>query len=324
MKFSIIFICTLFTLNATTLVAYQSQDYWKYHEEINKAEKLIGNHQFQEALDVYNKTFNDYDFVFLRDYKIAAQLAFYLDQHGKGMQLLKKGIAAGWDIKGIKKHSFLSKFLSKPELQSLQAAFPVLHKNYTERIDTSARIDVYRMFKKDQKMALGAFIRIRKKAKAKYALHKFAPHSEIQLSTVIDLLEQVGYPGEQLIGNDYWMSTILSHHNSIDPSYVKNDTLYRFIKPKLFEAIGSGQISPYEFVLIDDWQITVASDRTQPGYGFLDAASRSTLNQTNELRRKIGLRTVELRNRLVEVEKQTGMNFHLPNWIDGKIQIEEK
>ena len=76
--------------------------------------------------------------------------------------------------------------------------------------------------------------------------------------------------------------------------------------------------------MIDDWQKAVSSDRTEPGYGFLNPPDQSTLDKTNQLRQKIGLRTIGIRNKLVDVEKKTGMNFYLSNWIEGKIKIEQK
>ncbi len=50
----------------------------------------------------------------------------------------------------------------------------------------------------------------------------------------------------------------------------------------------------------------------------------STLTETDKLRLKVGLRTVELRNRLVDLEKKTGMNFYLPDWVKGKVKIKQK
>lgn len=323
-KIPLIAVIILKTFILHGLASGQSQDYWKYHEQINEAEKRIGDEKFQEALNQYESVFEDYDFVFLRDYKIAAQLAFYLNQEEKGIQIIRKGIAAGWAIKSIKRHKYLSQFLGASKLELLEASYAELRNKYDARIDESTRNSVRQMFKKDQKMALGALLRIGENAKIRYNLNKFAPHSERQLKQLIGFLEDIGYPGEQLIGNNYWMSTILSHHNSIAPSYVKKDTLYRFIKPKLGKAIGVGQISPYEFALIEDWLIAVKSGRTQTGYGFLNSPTGATLMETNRLRMEVGLRTVELRNQLIDIEKKTGMNFHLPDWVDGKIIIEQQ
>jgi hypothetical protein len=182
------------------------------------------------------------------------------------------------------------------------------------------------MFARDQWKALGALLRIGDKTQQKYAERKFAPHSETQISELIKILETAGYPGEKLIGNSIWISTILSHHNSISKAYATKDTFYKFLKPRLYEAVRNGQMSPYEYATIDDWQRTVASDRTEPGYGFLNPPTQATLSKTNELRQTIGLRTIETRNKLVDVEQRTGMNFYLPGntWIQGKIMIKEK
>lgn len=300
----------------------ESEDYKKYHEQINKAEKFISREQFQEALNLYNDVFNSFDFVFVKDYKIAAQLSLYLNDKKNAFEIIKKGIAGGWDLKSLKRNNYLSKLQNEPEWKLVKEGYLELRKKYLERIDDGTREKVNKMFKMDQKKALGALFRIGDKAQERYAIKKFAPHSENQLKKFIEILEDQGYPGEQLIGNNFWMSTILSHHNSITTEYVNKDTLYNFIKPKLIKAIGKGQISPYEFAMIDDWYIAVSSDRTRTGYGFLNPPLSSTLTETDKLRQRIGLRTIELRNKLVDVEKKTGMNFYLPDWIKGKINVE--
>jgi hypothetical protein len=300
------------------------QNYWKYHEQINKAENFICDEHFKKALDLYFDVFNTFDFVFLRDYKIAAQLALYLNDKENAFKIIRNGLAAGWDLKSLRRNNYLSKLQNEPEWESIEEAYPEIRKNYYERIDDSTRVNVHKMFKMDQRKAMGALLRLGDKTREKYAMKKFAPHSEIQLKKLIKILDDQGYPGEQLIGNNYWMSTILSHHNSISKKYVNKDTLYNFIKPKLIEAIEKGQISPYEFAIIDDWYIAVSSERTQAGYGFLNPPLTSTLSETNKLRQRIGLRTIDLRNELVDISNETGMNFYLPDWIEGKIMGEQK
>lgn len=306
------------------LQAKEAQDYRKYHQQIIAAERLISDEKFGEALSLFEQVFNDYDFVFLKDYKVAAQLAYYLDNKEKAFHLIQEGIAAGWELKALKKNEFLAKLQEHPDWKSIEKASPELRSKYLAGIDQPVREKVQTMFKKDQWKALGALLRIGDKAQERYAIKNFAPHSEIQIAKLIDILENDGYPGEKLIGNDFWISTIISHHNSISKEYVKKDTLYNFIKPMLIKSVEQGEMSPYEYALIDDWQKAVSSDRTEPGYGFLNPPKKSTLFETNDLRRKIGLREIELRNKLVDVEKKTGMKFYLPNWVEGKIKIEQK
>ena len=290
-----------------------SQDHWKYHEQINKAEIRISNKEFDKALDLYEEVFNAYDHIFLKDHEIAAQLAFYTGDQEKALEYIKAGIVTGWDLKSIKKHKYLSPLQDHPKWENIEAAYLVLHNDYLKRIDRSTRELVHEMFKKDQRKALGALFRIGDKAQENYALRKFAPHSESQIGNLIKILKDQGYPGEQLVGNNYWMSTIISHHNSITQKYIQADTLFTFIRPELIKAIGKGQMSPYEFALIEDWRITVASDGKDTGYGFLNPPKGSTLIQTDKMRQKIGLRTVELRNRLIDIEEETGMQFYLPD-----------
>ena len=106
MKFSI-FTFLLCFIPIITLEGIQSkneQDYRIYHQQIIEVEKLIGDEEFGEAFSLLEKVFNDYDFVFGRDYKIAAQLALYLEKKGKALQYIKAGMAAGWQLKAFEKN----------------------------------------------------------------------------------------------------------------------------------------------------------------------------------------------------------------------------
>ena len=324
MKFKLIIFCLIPIITLVSSQAIKSPDYIEYHKQITETERLLSEREFGDALIIYEQVFKLYDFVFLRDYKVASQLALYLDDKRKAFDYIQKGLVAGWELKAVRKNHFLKPLQKEPEWRTIEQSYNNLHSQYETRIDSDLREKVRLMFKKDQKKALVALFRIGNKAQERYGTKKFAPHSENQMFELIKILDDQGYPGEQLIGNNYWMSTILSHHNSISKEYVNQDTLYNFIKPKLIKAIENGQISPYEFAMIDDWYIAVNSGRTQTGYGFLNPPLSSTLIETNKLREKIGLRTIELRNKLVDVENETGINFYLPDWIDGKINVEQK
>ncbi len=306
---------------ANTETPTSSPSYLQYHKEINTAENWISQEAFKAALDGYESIFDTYDFVFLKDYKVAAQLALYLNEKPKAFEYITKGIAAGWELKALKKDKFLAPLQNEAEWKAIEQAYTSLRAKYISRIDEGTRKRVKKMYKKDQWKAFGALLRMSEKAREKYAIKKFAPHSESQIAHLIEILKNQAYPGEKLIGNDFWMSTILSHHNSIAKTYNKEDPLYPSIKTALLEAIEKGEMSPYEYAMIDDWYKAVTSARQAVGYGFLDSPKQSTLSQTNALRQKIGLRTIALRNKLVEVENSTGMNFHLPNWVPGKIEV---
>lgn len=299
-------------------------DYRNYHTQIIQAENQLAVAQYREALKTYETIFDAYDFVFCRDYKIAAQVAAHLNDNRRAFRFMEKAFSSGWEMKDAKRLKSLKPIRDLPAWSKLEDSYDSLRTVYLNRIDSQTRETVHEMFKKDQKKALGALMRIGNKAQQAYGVKKFAPHSEAQLSELLEIINTKGYPGEKRIGNDFWGSTILSHHNSISPEYNKGDTLYENLRPYLLEALRAGEISPYEIALIEDWKIATTSEWNDPGYGYLNAPFTSTLSETESLRLGIGLRTVALRNALVEVEEITGINFFLPDWVKGKIEIQTR
>lgn len=301
-----------------------SQNYLPYHNLVNEAETLIAVKDFNGALVLYEQLIRDYDFIFLRDIKVAAQLAYYLEKQETSLLFIRKGFQMGWELKKFKNEAFFKGLQKDVAWKELELEYEALHNQYLTRMDELTREKVHKMFKKDQKKAMGALLRIGDNAQTKYNETKFAPHSEEQMLEFLHILNHVGYPGEKLIGNDYWMSTVLIHHNSISQEYNKKDTLYISIKPVLKKAVEKGEMSPYEFALIEDWQIRTVQNDRQAGYGFLQQPRKSTLSDTDQLRKAIGMRSIGLRNALIEIEDETGMNFYLPDWVEGKIVVEEQ
>lgn len=142
----------------------------------------------------------------------------------------------------------------------------------------------------------------------------------------MQILASYGYPGEQLIGNDFWGSVMLSHHNSISVNYNSKDTLYTQLKPRLIEAFKRGEVSPYELAVIEDWRTAALSGHSLSSFGFLGAIPNDAVLETvNKNRATIGLRNSKLRNSLIKIEEETGMNLYLPKgWQKGTITVAEK
>lgn len=304
---------TIFCLAPLFILQAQQADYLTYHNSIRQAEELIAVRKFTDALSVYEELLSQYDFVFLRDCKVATQLALYKNQEDRAFRFLERGIKHGWQLKAIKKEKFLRPLLKKNRWQAIEQQYPSLHTFYWQRLNIPLRNTVQQLFKKDQKMALGALFRIGQRAQDKYAERKFLPHSKQQLFKLDSILQVYGYPGEQLIGNNYWAETILSHHNSISQQQVQQDTLYTFLKPKLLIALRKGQISPFEFALIDNWKISVGSGWKEKSYGFLsDDMTAEETQRANEMRKQLGLRSLQTRNALIDIQQETGMDFQLP------------
>lgn len=302
--------------------ASDEENYMVYHRNIAHAQTLITHQEYQEALNLYEQVFKSSSFVFLKDYKVATQLALQVGRQEAAFTYLKKGMAAGWDLNEVKKDKFLKKLQSDPEWKIAEKQRDSLKAVYQKNGDGKLRSTVKRMFNKDQRKALLALFTFNSKRQERYAEKKFAPHSEEQLYELSRIIDTYGYPGEKLIHNGYWASVILSHHNSISTKYNLKDTLYLAIRPKLLKALELGEISPYEFVRIDDWYVASKTSHQEKQFGHLSSSlTHKELEKANQLREEIGMSSVETTNSLIDLQAQTGMNFYLPSDLKQKINI---
>jgi len=316
---TLIFIgCLLFSVKSKA-----QENYLNYHSKVLECEQLIAEGKYTSAIDTFDALFKQFDFSFLRDIKVATELSAYQNDYQSGLQFTRLGIKAGWTLKSIKKNDNLQSLKESSEWSKLLSEYDSLHQTYLSRLNTQLKEQVHEMFKKDQKKALGALFRIGQKAKRRYSEKKFVPHSEQQLEQLEQILKNYGYPGERLIGNNLWGSVILSHHNSISVNYNSKDTIYAYLRPKLLNALKQGEISPYELAQIEDWRIAALNNHESTSYGFLGVIpDDAALETTNNNRNVIGLRSISLRNDLIDVENKTGMNLHLPKgWQHGKITV---
>lgn len=299
-------VCTL-----SGLMAQKQTNYMNYHRDIINAEELITQKKYSDALSIFESAFNSYDFIFLKDYKVATQLSLYLGDKEKAFSFLRLGISDGWTLKEIKKSKFLKSLRDKREWEIIKSQHDTLRMNYEKRLNPTLRAEIHEMFKRDQKLAFANLFKIGQKAKERFLYRKFVPQSENQMARIKEILNEYGYPGEKLIGNSVWMLTILSHHNSISTAYTQKDTLYPRLKQRLLEAIRTGEMSPYDYAVIEDWYVAVKSERREAAYGYLNTLTEQELPNSNKLRQEIGMHSIEVRNLLVDIQKQTGMNFYL-------------
>ncbi len=303
--------------STSTLVVGQ-EGYLQYHRTIVSVESLLVKNQFEEAILKLDSLAAEVDFMFLRECKLGTELATYHNDFEIAFRFLEKGILAGWTLKSLKKKQQLISLQQNPKWSVMEESYDSLHLIYLAKLNKPLRQQVRSMLKQDQKMALKAWLRIGDKSQIRYAEEKFAPHSEQQLAELRQIIVKNGYPGEKIIGNSWWASVFLSHHNSISPAYTLQDTLYPAIRPYLQEAILKGELHPYDFAIIEDWLVAASSGHDNTSYGYLGKLTDE--EKVNENRKKIGLRSIDLRNALIDLEAETGLNLYLQkDWQKGKI-----
>lgn len=307
--------------------AQKAGDYTAYHKGVIQAEELIAQQQYTVALSQLEHTFSFYDYIFLRDYQVAIQLALHLQNKSKAFHLLRSSISSGWTLQAMRKSPLLAPLRAvKGDWQHFQMSYPSLRRAYEQHLNQPLHAEVQQMARKDQQLAFANLVKIGKRAKERFLSEKFTPHSERQIRRLAQMLHEQGYPGEKLIGNGSWMARILSHHNSISVAHTQQDTLYQHLQPYLLSALRHGELSPAEYAVFDDWYVVIKSDRQAEGYGYLNPLTEQELPLANKRRERIGLRSVELRNHLITIQEQTGMNLLLDGtfWVKDRIQVVAK
>lgn len=319
----------LFTIAVLVLLATCTMgqpSYMDYHQRVIRCEQHIVAGNFDAAITSYDSLFWQYDerSAFLRDFKVAAQLCLLQGDTHKCFSYIHQGIQAGWSWKELESSTFFDPIKNHKDWAELEKSYAFLHEVYTLGLDIELADEVQPLYKKDQRKALAAWLRFGDKAQTRYNEKRFAPHSEQQLARLRQLIKNHGFPGERLVGNNYWGSTILCHHNSISQAYVLADTLYPAMRPMLHEAMQAGELSPFEYALMEDWRTAVSTNHAQTSYGFIGPISnREALAKVNANRANIGMRSIELRNALFRIQLETGLIMYLPGmpWQDGEIAV---
>ncbi len=303
------------------VLCYAQSDYLHYHGETIQAEKKIIKGSYQQALEIYQTLIEQFPFVFLRDQKIAVQLAWKLGKEQAAFEILQQAVANGWTKNSIKKNTFLKPLRQHPQWKNLMIHYDSLRSIYENRLDHQLRAEVRSMSLRDQRKAMGALLKFGSKAQDQYGEEKFARHNEKHLLRLIEIIQQQGYPGEQLIGYDPWAQGIFSRHNSISQAYCKKDTLYAYAKPFLKQAVINGEMNPADHAYIQDWFVSVKSRWKTSFYGSIGQLKKEELAEANSRRQEIGLRPVQLRNQLIDLQKNLGMNFYLPMFPGKNVKI---
>ena len=285
-----------------------AQDYDAYQGVCREIENTLLRQDWEEALEGYRQLRRDYDFLFGKDLKIALQLAYRTGDSVSFQRFSQETFARGWKWKRAKKElkmnpdfaSGMGRELKSFARKAEPPAFP-----YPEM-----REQVKRLFVQDQWQALGALFTFSSEKQDRYAERKIAPKARERVEEISEIIKQVGYPGEMLVGNSIWTSTILSHYNSISEKFVKEDTLYPVLRNSLRKELGLGRISPFEFAMIDNWYQSVGSGREIESYGILEGeVSEDSISTVDANRLAVGLPGIYNYNRLLELQSKSGIRL---------------
>lgn len=162
-------------------------NYFDYHNQINKAETLLfKENNLDSCFYYYNKTFKEFDFIFVKDLVNAAQIAKLNKRE------YKKYIMQGFE-NGLKLYHLESFSIFKNELSSLQKDQKLIIKYNEGRKKYLARID-FEYLDKVYNVAIGE--RVNKYFERSKHKHKL----EYEFSVLSNIIKKKGFPGDKLLG----------------------------------------------------------------------------------------------------------------------------
>ncbi len=298
------------------LCSGQTYNYLDYNNEIINAEEYIVAGQFMESIQIYRNLADTYQHVFLRDIKIAAQLSAYTNDTDNLFYFLEKGMKRGWTLKEIMKTATLKKFKDDDRWKRLKANQDQFTEEFENSINLELRTEIRAMLAEDQKRAIRVALTPVKKWRERYTNRKFVPNNRLQVRRINQIIDQVGYPGEKVIGDKSWATVIISHN--------EHDSIYTELRPKLYKALRHGELSAIDLAIIETWRIVVDTDRREKGFViWSETITKSDAIKADSLRESIGLRSLELNNKLFRAEKELDMKFYLSPFHGGLVTVKD-
>lgn len=264
----ILCICLLF--NFTT-----PNSYLNYHKLINQATNAAHQKKYEKADSLFRESIQIVEIPFIKDYVFAIDNAIKLKDFDKAFFYLKTAIQLGLSKKKIEQKSWFYEIQIREEWFLLEKEYPALWEKYESQFEPKLRQEILKIYQRDQDFRLNGG-------------EDFDANNLERLKKII--LEK-GYPSHQEIGQDIDLHIVFHHFLPKDNE--------RFFYKTLHEAVLKGNISPYEYAAIIDYDqlkenklpIYGTYFKTIDGIRYLQ--SIEDFDAINELRKEIGLEPIE-------------------------------
>ena len=147
-KFIFIFFCLIF-ISKLFSQKYKT-NYFEYHDQINKAEFFFfKENNLDSCFYYYDKTFREFDFVFIRDVVNVAQMAMY--SNNDFIKYLEKGFSSGLKIEHLKGIPlFKDYYLKNKNNKKLKSLYEINRLKYLKSINIDYLDFIYDLAIQDQ------------------------------------------------------------------------------------------------------------------------------------------------------------------------------
>lgn len=168
--------------------SYGEVNYFNYHRGINKAEHLffVENKQ-RQAFAIYDQLLQHYDFIFIKDYFIAAQIACKYQDTQRVYKYLAACFKNGLNIAELSLSPVLSSCNMQEGNEKLRSLYDSCRSVYLSRIDLDYLGKMYQQYSEDQN-------------DKSLPRQQYNETLQAHLERLIGLIKTRGFPSDKLIG----------------------------------------------------------------------------------------------------------------------------
>lgn len=296
MRATIILIVVL-VLNQLSVGA---QNYINYHKQLNEARLISVKGKHQAAAELFELTFDEFEFRFARDCVHAIQIASKTTDTTLLQFFVEAGIKQGIPLNYLSQMPELTWFRATANWSLVVQSADSLHNIYQSNINLSLREEVNQMFAEDQAIR-NHYNKWYNFLAKPFIACKWRKLNAKQVERLVDITREYGFVGEQLIGID-----LSTHHPAIEAGQLSAGMpivilVHHYSKPNtsidelLFEQLKLGYIDVTHFATICDFEAEFGRKKFEKrGYYGLRFGQRGRkINFYDTKRRNIGLPTLE-------------------------------
>lgn len=282
-----------------TATNVHAQNAIAYYEKINEGKLFSIENDFEAAAQSYQEAFENFDFAFARDCFNAIEVAVMIEDTVKLNSFIQKAIAHGIRTTDLEESGILrefSKFVFYRQIKDREDSLLLI---YSSGINREIRSEINQMFTDDQKLreeyyAASIFKRNRIRK-------KWEDLNSQQVSRLIEITRQYGFPGEHLIGIDRSEMHPKIRTNNYSAGMPIVILIHHYSRPNqsydslLVEEVKKGSLYNEHFASICDFEAEFGKGRFENYgyYGLRHQASDPDKNALNLRREAIGILKLE-------------------------------
>jgi len=304
------------TLFLTCSILSGQVNYLDYHARVNEAENLLTQENFIESIGIYDSLFNAFDFIFVKDYIVASQLALVEGKFDKVDHWLEKAVAQGYKCACIERIPIFSEYIQSQSWKEIRSREQEMRMQYMQAIDSELHYDFHRRYSNEQELK---------------GSNNYEAVVNRNFEQIRSLLKSRSFLGERLVGiDDHAIANPKSggRLNSCDASNSKVVvTLLHYAGPmteigipNFVMSISSGHLHPREFATIYTFEYNEVSSLyssrkysevglPEYNFNFPFGSKPDNLSLVNATREQFGICTVEVDQGKDRIEKAYGMRL---------------